>query len=57
MHASVCGFVHIGACAERSQKRALDPLGLALQVIMSSPTQKLENQFRSSARAACALNV
>lgn len=56
MHASVCGFVHIGACAERSQKRALDPLGLALQVIMSSPTQKLENQFRSSARAVCALS-
>lgn len=49
MHMCKCGGL-------ASQKRALDPLKLELQVVVSCPTSLLGTELMSSARAANALN-
>lgn len=48
---SVWGYVHLSAVALRGQKRAVDPVELESQVVLSSLMGMLGTKLRSSAKA------
>lgn len=57
MYVSVCRNMHVSADIHKGQKRALYPLGLELQLVLSHLMWVLGTKSRSSVRAVSAVNL
>lgn len=57
LYVCICGNIfHLHAYAHGVQKRALGPLDLGLQAVLSYPTWVLRNKLKASGRNAYTLN-